>query len=205
MAGNSNPPEVPPFPRLTWDEFFWTGEIVLDSWRGFQCRQGPYTSQSSAEESDGTTGLSVQPPGGVAEQPPSAEQATALRHLLENERAICDAIVNAIFEEYPALRARLVQNGFADESEMPVIERPEQLRDHIGLGVVHVLKVVRDDAAYIGFEFGCTWDEEHGLGVMTHQGRLVELPDMGMGKVMEASLASEEWVADEDISQNPIV
>jgi hypothetical protein len=171
---------------------------VLTSWRGFQSRLGAYAARSSAKESDGTARLSVTPPTGVAEQPPSAEQANALRYLLEHEIAVRDAVVAAVFEEYPRIRERLLGDGFVEESELPALEGPEQLKSHIGLSTIHVLRVVKDGAAYVGFEFGCTWDDEHGLGVMTHQGRLVELPHMGIGKVNGADLASEDWVAEED-------
>jgi hypothetical protein len=159
---------------------------------------GPYGASSSTQESDGTARLSVPPPAGVAERSPSAEQAHAFRYLLEHEEAIRDALVAAIFEAYPVIRGRLRGQGFVDESDMPALERPEQLKSHIGLSTVHVLPVVKDDAAYLGFEFGCTWDDEHGLGVMTHQGRIVELPHLGIGKVSGGDLASEEWMAEED-------
>jgi len=33
--------------------------------------------------------------------------------------------------------------------------------------------------AYIGFELGCTWDEEHGAGVMTYKERVVEIGQAG--------------------------
>ena len=171
---------------------------MLSSWRGFQCRLGAYASQSAANESDGTIRVSVEPPGDVAERPPSAEQVNAFRYLLEHEDAIREALVTAIFEEYPVIRKRLLEGGFIDESEMPALERAEQLKAHIGLSTVHVLRVVKDDAAYVGFEFGCTWDEEHGLGIMMHQGRIVSLRDMGLGKVNGADLASEDWVAEVD-------
>jgi hypothetical protein len=118
--------------------------------------------------------------------------------LLEHDKAIRDAVVAAIFEEYPVIRKRLLEQGFVDDAEMPVLEDADHLKAHIGLATVHVLRVAKDDAAYVGFEFGCTWDEEHGLGVMTHQGRLVELPAMGIGKVNGADLASEDWLAEAD-------
>jgi hypothetical protein len=189
---------MPPFPPLRWDGHFWKGRVVLGSWRGFQSRLGAYGAISSTTESDGTARLSVPPPAGVAERPPSAEQANALRYLLDHEEAIRDALVAAILEEYPVIRDRLLGQGFVDESDMPALERPRQLKSHIGLSTVHVLPVVKDDAAYLGFEFGCTWDDEHGLGVMTHQGRIVDLPHLGIGKVSGGDLASEEWMAEED-------
>ena len=42
----------------------------------------------------------------------------------------------------------------------------------------------------MGFKFGCTWDDEHGLGVMTHRGHVVE--------VGGADTAFLEWIAEAD-------
>jgi hypothetical protein len=199
MADSSKPPlSMPPFPPLKWDGYFWKGRVVLRSWRGFQSRLGAYAASSSIKESDGTARLSVPPPAGIAEQPPSAEQANALRYLLEHEAAMRDALLAAIFEEYPVIRERRLGQGFVDESDMPALQRPDQLKSHLGLSTVHVLPVVKKDVAYIGFEFGCTWDDEHGLGIMTHQGRVVDLAHLGIGKVSGGDHASEEWVAEED-------
>jgi hypothetical protein len=52
------------------------------------------------------------------------------------------------------------------------------------------MAVTRSNAAYVGLEFGCTWDEEHGVGVMTHQGRAV--------KIGGADTAFLAWVAEGD-------
>jgi hypothetical protein len=60
----------------------------------------------------------------------------------------------------------------------------------IGLSSVHVLSVAKDGIAYIGFEFGCTWDGEHGLGVMTHRDRVIEV-----GGADTSFLA---WIAEQD-------
>ncbi len=42
----------------------------------------------------------------------------------------------------------------------------------------------------MGYEFGSNWEEEHGLGAMTHAGRVV---DIGGGDT-----AILEWIAKED-------
>ena len=47
-----------------------------------------------------------------------------------------------------------------------------------------------EGAAYVGYEFGCAWEEEHGLGLMMHQGRIV-----AMGGADTAIL---EWIAEKD-------
>jgi len=200
MTAESSAPtvNVPPFPPLTWSGRFWKCRTVLQSWRGFQSRQGSYGAVSSQAESDGTVRLSVTPPGSARAQPPSAEQASAYRHLLDHEDEIRDAVLHVIFDAYPAMRARYPYGPALAATEMPLLDRPEQLRALVGLSVVHVLNVAKGGVAYVGFEFGCTWEEEHGLGVMTHLGRIIEVPLMGGAKVGHADLASEEWIAQED-------
>ena len=57
----------------------------------------------------------------------------------------------------------------------PAVDHPAQLQNLIGLNIVHVLDELNDGVCYIGCEFGCQWDEEHGLGVMTHRGQVVQV------------------------------
>jgi hypothetical protein len=157
---------VSPFPSLQWDDDFWAGEVVLPSWAGFQSRCGAYGPVSSRTDSDGSARLSVAPANDEERTPPSPEQVEAFRFVLEQERAVGSSVLRAIFAACAGLRESY---GDDDEAEklMPEIEQPEQLRHLIGLSSVHVLNVARNGVAYVGFEFGCTWDEEHGLGAMT--------------------------------------
>ena len=199
MAEFSKPTlNAPPFPPLKWDGHFWKCRTILNSWRGFQSRLGAYGAVSSTTESDGAVRLSVVPPGGVVAQPPAVEQANAYRHLLDHEEEIRDAILQAIFDAYPAMRARYPFGEELAVKEMPTLDRPEQLRALLGLSIVHVLNVAKDGAAYVGFEFGCTWEEEHGLGVLTHRSRPVAIPFLGGATVSAADVASEEWIAEVD-------
>jgi hypothetical protein len=55
---------------------------------------------------------------------------------------------------------------------------------------VHVLQLLKDGVPYVGFEFGCRWDEEHGLGVLLHGTRVVEIGD--------AQTSFTLWIASED-------
>jgi hypothetical protein len=56
---------------------------------------------------------------------------------------------------------------------MPVVKESRQLKKLMELGGVHVLNLARDGKAYVGFSFACSWDDEHGLGVLTHGERIV--------------------------------
>ena len=171
----------PPFPPLKWDHFFWVGDVVLPSWAGFQARRGAYGAVSSRKASDGTARLSIAPLDSKARSHPMAEQVAAYRHLLENEATVADAVVRALVEYCP---------GHAydeDDEDLLNVNEPAQLRPLIGLSSVHVLNVVDKGLACIGFEFGCLWDEEHGAGVMTHNGRVIATG--------QADCSFVEWIA----------
>ena len=179
---------MPPFPPLEWDDWAWVGSIRLGAWAGFRSRRGPYASADSAAPSDGSADLCVMTLD-EARVLPSPEQAAACRHLREHQEATRDAILAAVFAAYPALQERYGYEG-EDAALMPDLAGPDQLRALIGLSGVHCFPVARDGVAYVGFEFGCAWDGEHGLGAMTHAGRVVE--------VGGADTAILEWIAAQD-------
>lgn len=167
MAGETI--DVPPFPRLTWDEFFWVGEVRLPSWAGFQARRGAYAARSDAAPSDGTARLSVSSLD-EARTPPTPEQAAALQHLLDYEAAVF-AAASAALVEYGAEHI----DDFESDEPPPEVNGVDDLRGLVGLYGVHVLTPSKDGVAYVGLEFGCTWDEEHGAGVMLHRDRVVDV------------------------------
>lgn len=173
--------DQPPFPRLQWDDGDWEAEVVLPEWSGFQTRRGWYCGVSSPDPSDGSARLRViRPPG---ESPtPSAEQAAAYQHLLDHGSSVRDAILTAVFAEYPTFREEYLDcfdeedEDFADiAAGVPELKRADELRSLMGLGNLFILDVSRDGLAYVGFEFGCEWESEHGLGVMTHGTRVIDI------------------------------
>jgi hypothetical protein len=179
--------QFPPFPPLQWEVHGWTGRVVLPSWKGFQSREGAYGAQSSDKPSAGAARLHVARPAGEA-TPPTSEQIAAYRYLLDHDTAIREAVLTALLEAYPGMQD---EYGFDEDDElMPAVEQPGQFRELVGLSEVHILPVARDGVAYIGFEFGCTWDDEHGLGFMTHKDRVLE--------VGGADTSFDEWIATQD-------
>ncbi len=178
------PPETldyPPFPPLKWEDYFWVGEVVLPSWAGFRARRGGYGAVSSPKPSDGSARLSISSLDDKVRTPPTAEQVTAFRHLIDHEGSIAAAVVRALVDYCPG-------NAYdGDDEELLGVSEPDDLRPLIGLSAVNVLGVFRDGAACIGFEFGCVWDEEHGAGVMTHLGRVIAT---GQGVC-----SFEQWIA----------
>lgn len=166
-------------PSLTWNEHCWEGEIVLPSWCGFQTRRGPYAAVSSDAPSDGAVRIRFDT-GDAGSVPPAAAQVAAYRWLIEHDAEVTAAILDTVFANYPQFRADYVDGYEAEDAQVaaqsaPPLEHPEQLRMVMGLYAVFFLPVAKDGVGYVGFEFGCVWEEEHGLGVMTHKDRVIDI------------------------------
>ena len=171
------------------DNIWWTAKAVLPSWRGFQARAGAYGAQSSVDPSDGSVRIVFAPEGRGPEPLVDAEVAS-VNWILENEVSISRSLLLALLAEYPLMQE---QYGYSEEEQaqlMPEVTGIDGFRNLIGLHSVNVHPLRRNDIPYIGFEFGCTWDDEHGLGVLMHGTRVVE--------VGGADTAILLWIAERD-------
>lgn len=150
------------------------GIITLPCWAGF--RQG-----GDAEPSDGQVLLTV---GGdnVDKKIRPAHEA-AYRFALERAARVQVVVLDALVAELPRLTA-----GFA-AGTAPAADL-DALRDMVTLVGVHLHHAERGGVAYVGYELGCAWDREHGLGVMTHRERVVE--------VGQADTSLLGWIAEQD-------
>lgn len=171
----------PPFPLLTWEHYFWTGELTLPSWAGFQVRRLESGAARVTPPADGTARLSVSPTDSGARTPPTAAQVAAFRHLLDNEAAVGGAVAGTLADYCPG------DAYDGDDDVLWEVDGADDLRRLVRLSGVHVSTVARDGAACIGFEFDCAWDAEHGAGVMTHLGRIVATG--------QADCSFTEWIA----------
>jgi|ERR1043166_4009878 hypothetical protein len=180
---------------LTWGRHFWEGRGVLPAWAGFQQRLGPYASTSGSKPSAGEVQLSVSSPEDGVPTEPSEAQEKAFRHVRQNDAAMRDKVLKAVFDAYPERRETYKEFLGEDfETQMPVLKAPADLKSLIGLSTIHILAVEKDGLAYLGFEFGCEWEEEHGLGVMSHGDRIIE--------VGSAEEAFSTHIASQDRSRN---
>ena len=167
--------DLPPLPTLKLGLHSWKGRDTLKTWAGFQSRSGPYTSRSSARPSTGAVTFEIpRPPHDQDDanpRPPAPEYAAAYAHLKDHEDEVTEAVLGAVLKYYQELR----REWAGDVADLPAIEDAAALKQHIGLGNLHILPVARDGHAYLGFELGCTWDEEHGAGVLVHKSRVVDV------------------------------
>lgn len=147
---------------LVWEGFGWTCDLKLPEWSGIG---GKARVRVAAESS----------------RPPSAAQVAACQHLADNLEAIGPKVLDTIFAMYRGTYrenvAMLISCAGWDEGArlVPLLHSAERLGEVAGIHTVHVQDAERDGLAYVGFELGCTWEDEHGLGVVVHGQRVVDI------------------------------
>lgn len=170
------------------DNLWWGAELRLTSWLGYQSRHGPYGGVDQIEPSDGRVSLIFAPEGrGLEALTP--EQTSLISWFEKNEPSISDAAKTAIIEWCsPRSLDRMTRFNFDDD--FPIIESDGDLRRNIGLHSINIHQLDVDGVPYVGYEFGCEWEDEHGLGVLMHGTRVVE--------VGFADTAVLLWIAEAD-------
>ena len=190
---------LPPFPTLTRDTYSWEGRAKLPAWAGFQSRQAAYAGRDSKKGSDGTVRVDVSvKDNDPTRYTPSPEQCLAFQYLLDHQDDIRVVILRKLFRSYPSHRREYADDySISDAAELekrlPKLTTAGELNRVIGLSIVHLSKVSLGGMAYIGLEFGCNWEREHGLGVLLHKRRVA--------KIGHADVCFLEWVAEDDVEK----
>lgn len=166
---------------------WWATQLRLESWNGYQSRYGPYGSQDTAQPSDGSVNLIFAPEGRGLE-PLNDSERDLLDWFMGNEPAV-SAAVKASILEWCAADSEDRLSGFDYDEEFPSIHTYDDLKANVGLYAINI-HFSTDGIPYVGFEFGCEWDDEHGLGVLMHGLRTVQ--------VGWADTAFTLWIAEED-------
>ncbi len=169
--------------------FSWVAETTLPSWKGYLDRTGAYGGPGAGASSDGSVELVFAPEGRDA-SPMTAQELSLVSWFLKNEASVSDAARNAILQKYPELQESYDYSPSEKAEFMPDISSADDLKRLIGLYAVNVHQIEKDGLPYIGLEFGCTWDEEHGLGVLMHGTRPVEVEGSDTARLL--------WIAEGD-------
>jgi hypothetical protein len=174
-------------PGLSKGEFGFEGTMKIQAWAEFQS-----TTVNSTETSEGTCRLSTG--GDMVVNEPKIEDfhLNAFNYLIENQKTIKDSILNYLLNQYPNLQE---QYGYEDDEKseyMPEVKSKEQFKQLIEMSNVHLMNVEKEGYAYVGYEFGCKWDDEHGIGFMTHKDRIIDFGG--------ADTSFLTWIAERDLS-----
>jgi hypothetical protein len=168
------PDNSPRFDLKDWPFPHWTMTAILRSWQGLPSRRDLYGWRETPEASDGTAEIQLAPVR-RNDDPPTEAEVAAVSWVIENEPLISDALIASLFKEYSSLQELYGYTGERRAELMPDIETADELRSLICLHTVYVHRTQKEGVPYSGFSFGCTWEPEHGLGILMHGSRTVKI------------------------------
>jgi hypothetical protein len=162
--------KLSPLPPLKLDMDDWIGRDTFAPFKGFRAGRGQARSSGAIDVEVSRLDEDEANPA-----PPAPEQVAAYKHFKENDTKIGQVISKAVLKYVKGL----IRDGFfendADNSLIPVLKSPGDLQDHMQLYKAGVLDYAKAGQAYVGLAFWCSWDEEHGLGVLLHRSRVVDV------------------------------
>lgn len=174
------------------DELWWEAELRLPSWADYQSRLGEYGSKDKREPSDGSVVLIFAPEGRGIE--PLKEQEMRLVKWFEQNESIVSEQVKLALIRWCSPDSQERTSRFDFDDDFPAIATEDDLKRNVGLYAVNIHQVNSDGVPYLGYEFGCEWDDEHGAGVLMHGTKVVSV---GL-----ADTAFLLWIAELDAEQN---
>jgi hypothetical protein len=146
---------------------------VLEAWNGYM-----QNYRNEKKITDGTVSLDF---GGynaaVHKSLDWQPQINAYHHLLENQYEIRDSIIRTLIEKFEWLKETYDWDS-GDEPDVPRIPPPADFdfKPFIGpMSVNFVEEESKNNIAYLQWHFDCAWDPEHGLAVITHEARVIDL------------------------------
>lgn len=176
------------YPLFVWDEDNWVAQTTLPSWAGFQHRPG-FHGCLTKDTTHGTCRV-VFAPEGRGDEPLTEAEYSLVSWFIEHETSLQQPLLAALLNAYPELQD---YNGYTDDEKlefMPNVASVMEFRSLIGLQEIFIHPAIKDGMPYVGFVFGCTWEEEHGLGILMHGTRVVKIGGIDMACTL--------WVAEQD-------
>lgn len=162
-------------PNIVHRDIFWEGNLLLDNWNEFYREEIQLTLNIGGDS--------------IIDEVTEIHES-GYSYLISEQKEILEIILNAVFEQYSSWQDEYDYDEDEKVTFMPDISNATDLKPLIYPEKVFIMDVEVEKMPYIGVQFRCKWDEEHGLGIMLYKDRVVE--------VGGADTAFVTWIAEED-------
>lgn len=156
------------------EDMFWKTKLQTTFWLNFVGTPFP---EDNPQDVFGAASVDVTfAPEGRGISPLTSEEINLIEWLRVNHDGVANAVLSSLVHAYPTIKKEL--QGYDDgelDDLMPPIDSIEDLKPLISLQSINVHQVTKEGVPYLGFEFDCVWEEEHGLGVLMNGLRTVEI------------------------------
>ncbi len=157
------------------------GEVDLDEWDAlFEC-EGPYV-------------LSFDIDADKTLQAFSPVQKAGYDYLSKNPCDLVFPVLNELLKEWPSIQEQYSYEGQSPEERQEMIPDVTDINGLLPLlapSDVVVYDLALEGQPYIGIQFSCSWDDEHGFGAMLCGDRVV--------KIGGTDTALLRWIAQRDL------
>jgi hypothetical protein len=175
------------------DDCWWKTKVVLPEWADCKYIEDEDISQDKPLENTPGSIEIVFAPEGRDSSLLTESEILKITWFIENSIVVSNAVMESIYEAYPSLKEEYGYSQDEREDYMPDISSISDLKELISRPTINIHQIEKDTIPYIGFEFECKWDPEHGLGVLMNGTRTV--------KIGGADTAFTLWIAERDQEQ----
>jgi hypothetical protein len=172
FADHTEPLKIFPMNLSLQNDLWWGAQLRLVAWAGFQSRLGPYGAIDKPTPSDGTVRV-IFAPEGRGLDPLNTEELRLISWFITHEPEVSAAVKQAIINWASGDSA--ARDAYASFGDVPPIANEPDLQRYFGLLGMTIHQIENTGMPYIGYEFGCDFEEEHGFGVLMHGTRVVEI------------------------------
>ena len=148
----------------------WYFEQLFEEIKEF--RETGIYSITKPEQSDGYVGIYVQE---YDFEEPQEFQINAINYFYYNQQKVLNKLCDSVIKHYSKLMEMYDVTDYDAELGFPELKSINEVKKIIGIGNIHVFYNQKDNLSYLGFECGCPWDEEHGLGIIMHTDRVIDV------------------------------
>ena len=153
----------------------WRGIIDLDSWNDF------FDEKLTIELNVG---------GDRTVERLETRHKEAYEYILKHQNKMLESILVSLLSKYPDMQDEYGYDEDELDEYMPSVNSVCDFSKIILPKRIFILDVEKNNISYIGCSFTCSWDDEHGYGVMMYKNRVV--------KTGGEEIAFLSWVAEED-------
>ena len=149
----------------------------FSAFEGLQSRLGSYTSKDKSVLSDGTVKMNIT--AALDHTEPTMEQVQTINWISNNGKQIKEAIYKAVKKYYVEVKQLYGYDAEDPDHKkwFPNLNSVYDLGKAMGVGNITIMLAVKDSLCAYNLECGCTWDEEHGLGIEMYKDEVLNIGD----------------------------
>lgn len=147
----------------------WEFTYYLKAFEGFQNRIEFYHSKQSEIKDKNVVILINEVENNDPD--PTSEQINSINYLIENQFVISNLLLEGLKLNYPKLQERYNEV----DDEFPNLSSFENFKKRFRILNIHILIPSKNNFSYMGFEFDCPWDGEHGLGFLLNKDEIIKI------------------------------